>query len=81
TVCVMFSSTNGLRTIVMISHSVLMITSTNHRPSIPRHSTQDGGAELRRTRKFNLTDCISKQAKHPAKSTPNRNLLDAQVAK
>lgn len=80
-IAVPFGGDKGSRTMVMISHSVLIITSTSHSPSAPKHSTQDGGPELRRTRKFNRTVCINKQAKHPAKRTPKRNLRDAQVAK
>lgn len=76
-----FKGNKGWRTIVIINHSVLMIASTNHNPSAPRHRTQDGGPKLRHTRKFNRTACISKHTKHPANKTPNRNLRDAHVAK
>lgn len=71
----------GCRTTVMISHSVLMTTSTSHSPTAPRHKTQARGPLFRLTRMFSLTHCIRRQAKQPPNSTPKRNLREAQVEK
>uniref|UniRef100_G3PA12 Uncharacterized protein n=1 Tax=Gasterosteus aculeatus TaxID=69293 RepID=G3PA12_GASAC len=72
-------TSTGLLATVMTSHSVLMITSTIHRPRAPRHSIQLLGPRPFRSTRASHSACITRQARQPENSTPKRNRRAAQL--
>uniref|UniRef100_A0A087YRS4 Uncharacterized protein n=1 Tax=Poecilia formosa TaxID=48698 RepID=A0A087YRS4_POEFO len=72
-------SPGGLQTTVRTSHSVLMMTSTSQRLRAPSHNSQLLGPRPLRFSRESQSACITKQARQPENSTPNKNLRAAQL--